>query len=109
MRYEAIDHVILAVPHLGSAVAPYVSLGLGVGPPSCPLDPSLVQRSLTVSGAADLFTVQFLAADPAGLPESPLAVRLAGACGTPGLAAVGLRVPDLAAALKELAGKGVTP
>jgi catechol 2,3-dioxygenase-like lactoylglutathione lyase family enzyme len=109
MRYEAIDHVVLAVPHLGSAVAPYEGLGLHVGPPSCPLDSSLVQRSLAVGGPADLFEVQFVAADPQGLPVSPLAVRLAAACASPGLAVIGLRVPDLAAALKELAGKGVQP
>jgi catechol 2,3-dioxygenase-like lactoylglutathione lyase family enzyme len=109
MRYEAIDHVVLAVPHLGAAVAPYEHLGLSVGPPSSLLDSSLTQRSLAVGGPASLFEVQLLAADPQGLPVSPLAVRLAAACATPGLCAVGLRVPDLAAALKELAGKGVQP
>src|SRR5215471_5186308 len=101
MRYEAIDHVVLAVPHLGAAVAPYEALGLNVGPPSSPLDASLVQRSLSVGGPGNLFEVRFLAADPAGLPSSPLGVRLAAACATPGLCVVALRVPDLAAALKE--------
>src|SRR5262249_510177 len=58
----------------------------------------------------NLFQVEFLSADPMNLPATPLATRLAEAVFEGGgLFAVALRVADLAAALKELGGRGVVP
>src|SRR5260370_37457743 len=104
MRYEAINHVVLPVPGPGFAAA-YERLGLRVGPEARLIDASLTHRTLSVGGAANLFQVEFLSADPVNLPATPLATRLSEAVLEGGrLVAVALRVADLGAALKELAG-----
>src|SRR5579884_1798836 len=110
MRYEAIDHLLLLVPSLGVAAADHERLGLHVGPETHPLDADLPQRALSVGGAGNLFRVEFLSVDPAGLPSTPLGARLAEAVlEEVGPFAVALRVADLGAALKELGGRGVVP
>jgi catechol 2,3-dioxygenase-like lactoylglutathione lyase family enzyme len=110
MRYEAISSAVLPVSHLGSAVGAFERLGLRVGPETRLLDASLTHRTVSVGAAANLFQVDLLTVDPANLPTTPLATRLAEALfERSGLFAVALRVPDLSAALKELGGRGVMP
>ena len=109
MRYEALSHVVLPVPGPGIAAA-HERLGLRVGPQTRLIDASLTHRTLSVGGAGNLFQVEFLSVDPMNLPMTPLATRLSEAVFEGGgLFAVALRVADLGAALKELAGRGVVP
>jgi catechol 2,3-dioxygenase-like lactoylglutathione lyase family enzyme len=110
MRFEAIHHVVLPVSSPGLAVDAYERLGLRVGPQTRLLDASLMHRTLSVGDAGNLFQVDLLSVDGANLPSTPLATRLAEALfDRSGLFAVALRVGDLSAVLKDLAGRGVVP
>jgi catechol 2,3-dioxygenase-like lactoylglutathione lyase family enzyme len=100
MLYDAIDCVCLAAPDLEAACRPYERLGLRLSPAH------EGRRSLHVGGGTNLFTVHFLAEGGIGGPAArPLGRAVAAGRA---LFAVGLRAPDLALAVRELTGKGVS-
>src|SRR5436305_173065 len=92
MHYHGIDSALLACPDLDAASTACARLGLTVGPASAG------QRSLRVGD----FTLYLLAdaGEPLGQP-----LAAAGAAGR-SLFAVALAVPDLAAAVRRLRGRG---
>jgi catechol 2,3-dioxygenase-like lactoylglutathione lyase family enzyme len=108
VRIEAIDHVVLPVPSLDAA-GPFERLGLRLTPPVRRPALGTENRAGFAGGADNLFHVELLArADPDAARAHPFGETLGRWFEeAPKLAAVVLRVADLAAALADLAGAGL--
>jgi catechol 2,3-dioxygenase-like lactoylglutathione lyase family enzyme len=108
MLYESIDHVILAVPSLAEAAAPFERLGLTLTPKARHRDRGTANRAFFVGGPESEFYVELL-----GITDRDEALRARGedfvqsAEAGARLIAVALRVTDMSAALQELAPRGV--
>jgi catechol 2,3-dioxygenase-like lactoylglutathione lyase family enzyme len=108
MLYESIDHVILAVPSLSDAAAPFERLGLTLTPEARHRRRGTANRAFFVGGPESEFYVELLAIadrDEARRARGEAFVQATDA--GPRLIAVMLRVSDIAAALDDLARRGV--
>jgi catechol 2,3-dioxygenase-like lactoylglutathione lyase family enzyme len=103
MRYEAIDHVVLAAADVNATARTLAKLGLhSVMPPS--FLGGVDHRRCVFLGGSRLFHLQIVSPGVAGLYAAT--VRRAAEAGR-GLCAVALRVHDLDGTIAELRSKGI--
>lgn len=108
MLYQGIDMVALPVSDLSAASASFERLGLVVTPTQVNPDTRFALRKIPIGGPDNLFCVEILSIATPADAETPTGKRLL-ARADKGLSQLMLRVPDLSAALAELAERGIQP
>ncbi|WP_322796289.1 VOC family protein, partial [Tepidiforma sp.] len=101
--FPALDHLILAIPDLAAAAAPFEQLGLTLTPRTAHAGLGTANRAAFIgSGPGNFAFIELLAVEqPDLLPPSRAHHRAAAGAGG-ALASFALRVPDLDAALQPL-------